>query len=270
MGHRLALILVTAFWLLMNALLWRAEYGARGGAGSPVPAQFIWHRMLTAPDSSSLSILHHGKKIGFCHWVTSVAEEMSQLQSDAAPPEGMVRRATGYHVQLDGNAAVEEMGAQLRFDGAVSLATNHVWQDFNARLIIRPFVLEVRGDATQKTVSLRAQSERGTFSRVFSLENSAKPEQLLPQVIAAVAVPPWDELGAEAGALGTSASVFPLKWEGRQDSVTIGHSPVRAYRLQAQIMEKYRVVIFTSRVGEILRVELPHNLVLVNDQLASP
>ena len=127
MGSRLMLILVTLFWLTMNALLWRAEFGGGRAAGSPVPPQFIWQRILTAPDSSSLSILHHGKKIGFCHWVTSVAEEMSQLQNDAGPPEGMVRRVTGYRAQLDGNAGVEELGAQLRFDGSVGLATNRAW-----------------------------------------------------------------------------------------------------------------------------------------------
>jgi hypothetical protein len=49
----------------------------------------------------------------------------------------------------------------------------------------------------------------------------------------------------------------------------IGHSPVRTYRLQTRALDKYQITIFISRVGEILRVELPDELVLVNDQLAA-
>jgi hypothetical protein len=60
-----------------------------------------------------------------------------------------------------------------------------------------------------------------------------------------------------------------LKWEGRRDSVLIAHSAVRAYRLETLLLDRYRIAIFVSRVGEILRVELPDEVVLVNDQLAN-
>ena len=35
----------------------------------------------------------------------------------------------------------------------------------------------------------------------------------------------------------------------------------------ARLLDRYPIVIFVSRVGEILRVELPDNLVLVNEGL---
>jgi hypothetical protein len=60
-----------------------------------------------------------------------------------------------------------------------------------------------------------------------------------------------------------------LKWEGREDSMRIGHSPVRTYRLHTRVLDRYQITIFVSRVGEILRVELPDEIVLVNDQLSA-
>jgi hypothetical protein len=40
------------------------------------------------------------------------------------------------------------------------------------------------------------------------------------------------------------------------------------YRLEGRVLERYRLVVWVSRVGEILRVELPGQLHLVNDQLS--
>jgi len=61
---------------------------------------------------------------------------------------------------------------------------------------------------------------------------------------------------------------FGLKWEANNDSILIGHSRVRVFRLQTRFLD-FKVIIFVSRVGEILRVELPHGVLLLNDQLAS-
>jgi hypothetical protein len=47
----------------------------------------------------------------------------------------------------------------------------------------------------------------------------------------------------------------------------VRHASVRAYRLKTRILDRYDIVIFVSRVGEILRVELPDEIVLTNDQL---
>ncbi|HYG35772.1 MAG TPA: hypothetical protein VEC99_13360, partial [Clostridia bacterium] len=82
----------TLFWVTMNVLLWRAEYGNHATTGSAIPAHVVWEKILTAPDSSSLTILHNGKKIGFCHWLTSIGEDLSKMKPDDAAPEGMVER----------------------------------------------------------------------------------------------------------------------------------------------------------------------------------
>ena len=55
-----AFILVTAFWVAMNVLLWRAEYGSRN-AGVPVPLDLVCRKILTAPDASAMSVFQDGQ-----------------------------------------------------------------------------------------------------------------------------------------------------------------------------------------------------------------
>jgi len=44
---------------------------------------------------------------------------------------------------------------------------------------------------------------------------------------------------------------------------------VRAYRLQTRLLDRFQALIFVSSVGEILRIELPDEIILVNDQLTN-
>ena len=69
-----------------------------------------------------------------------------------------------------------------------------------------------------------------------------------------------------AGAPANSLALG-LDWEARSDWLKVGHSRVRVYRLEARLLDKHRVVVIVSRVGEILRVELPSEITLVNDAL---
>src|SRR6267143_7113541 len=99
MFARIVFLLIALLWVTMNVLLWRAEYGVRDNAGSAVPVKMVWRKILTAPDSSSLSIYQRGEKIGFCHWVTGVGEAFSKL--DEAPPEGMAGKIANCRIQFD-------------------------------------------------------------------------------------------------------------------------------------------------------------------------
>ncbi len=44
---------------------------------------------------------------------------------------------------------------------------------------------------------------------------------------------------------------------------------MRVYRLEARLLGRFRAVILVSLEGEILRVELPDDIVLTNDVLTS-
>jgi hypothetical protein len=269
MTSRIALFLVTAFWVTMNILLWRAEYGQRGTAGSAVPAEVVWRKILTAPDSSSLTIFHHGKKIGFCHWLTSVGEELSQIQEDTGSPEGMVRRIIGYRLQLEGNVSTDKAGNRIRFESALALTTNQLWQDFNLRIVLRPTVLEVHSFASQQRVQFNVDDGEQKFERVIKFSELQNPQALLKEFGGPIAGGLLNTFGVFGAQPQNAALKAGLKWEGREDSMRIGHSPVRTYRLQSHLLDRYQITIFVSRVGEILRVELPDEIVLVNDQLAA-
>lgn len=269
MISRIALILVTGFWVTMNVLLWRAEYGQHSSAGSAVPAEVVWRKILTAPDSSSLTILHHGKKIGFCQWMTSIGEELSQIQEETGAPEGMIRRIMGYRLQLEGNVSSDHVGNRVRFEGSLTLTTNQIWQDFNLRIILRPTVLEVHSSAREQRVRFNVDDGEQKFERVIKYSQLNNPQALLQEFggpIAGGLLNNFAAFGAQAQGAALNAG---LKWEGREDSMRIGHSPVRTYRLQTRLLDRYHVTIFVSRVGEILRVELPDEIVLVNDHLAA-
>ena len=42
MASRIALIAAGLFWVLMNGLLWQAEWGDRFASGSEMPPALIW------------------------------------------------------------------------------------------------------------------------------------------------------------------------------------------------------------------------------------
>ena len=66
MRSRFLFLFITLFWLTMNFLLWRSEFGGHQKVGSAVSLDVVVEKILTAPDASSLEVYHHGNKIGFC------------------------------------------------------------------------------------------------------------------------------------------------------------------------------------------------------------
>lgn len=268
MISRIVLIVLTLFWLTMNVLLWRAEYGRHGSAGSAVPADVVWRKILTAPDSSSLSIFHHGKKIGFCHWTSRIGEELAQITEDSSSPEGMIRHIRGYGLQVEGNVSSDEVGNRIRFESSLTLTTNQLWQDFNVRLILRPTVFEIHSSASEERVRLQIDDGEEKLERVIKFSELQNPQALFREFGGPLAGQLLSNFGMLGAQVQASAIQAGLHWEGREDSMRIGHSPVRTYRLQTRLLDRYQITIFISRVGEILRLELPDEILLINDQLA--
>lgn len=265
MVNRITFGLLAGFWATMNVLLWRAEYGRKASLGSSVPARVVWEKILTSPDSSSLTIWRHGKKIGFCHWITSVSEDLSRLSSNESAPEGMVRDITNYRLELDGNVLVSEPNDRLRFDTHVTLGKSKGWQTFDLRLTLRPNTWQVRSAASERRAEFDWQEGAETFSRSFSFDELEHPQALVQELGGPVAAAFLNARGLWPGS--TNESVATIQWAARHESIRLGHSPVEVYRLQTQVLNRFEVVVFVSRAGEILRVELPEDVILVNDQL---
>ncbi len=255
----------------MNVLLWRVEYASRGEPGSLVPPRLVWRKILTAPDSSSLVIFHHGKKIGFCHWSTSIGQELATT-TEQDSDEGRVSKVAGYRLQLEGNLSIPESGVRARFDGNLALRGDESWQEAALRLNLKPALWDIRSIAAEKTVRLKVEEEHSRFERTFKFDEFRNPATLLAEFAGPSGMGTLSTLGfVDLPALSTiQPSMISPKWLARQDTVTIAHSAIRAYRLSTRLLGKFDFVIFASRVGEILRVELPDEIVLVNDQLATP
>jgi hypothetical protein len=271
MVSRFALLLVTLFWLTMTFLLWQSEYGARNETADRVPVEVVWRKMLTAPDISSMDVFHHHQKVGYCRWTANSGQEqgLRKIVADEFPPEPFAEGAGGYRLELEGNLALEELPARARFDLTLKLATNQLWQEFDLRFILRRKTWLIRSLASEQSVHLRTESGEGTSEQLFKMANVQSLQGLLQEFdlppsfefLTAIGWPSESKLTAPAPSLG-------LVWEGWNDRITIGHSSVRAYRLKARLFDRYKIVVIVSRVGEILRVELPDGWDLVNDRVA--
>src|SRR5581483_115910 len=273
MPPRLTLLVVTLFWVTMNVLLWRSEFGASKHVGSPLPSAVVWQKILTAPDNSSLEILHHGVKIGYCRWSAAVGQNgaASKLILSDAAPDGLMERPISYRIDFEGTVMLDQPTNRLRFDLSVQFDTNHVWQEFRVRLNMRPAAVELYARAAEEVIHVHLDGEEGRIERTIKTADLLNPQALARELDLPAALPLgtlWTFGLPRANNSKTQMSLG-LAWEARNDWVTIAHTSVRAYRLQAPLLDRYRVVVMVSRVGEILRVELPDDLAFVNEQLSS-
>src|SRR4051812_1866957 len=158
---RAVFILVTAFWLTMNVLLWQTQFGSRKSQGT-VPVDTVWEKALTAADDSSLTVFHHGKLVGACHLRTAVGEEWAKV-GDENVPTGPLAKTRGYRLWLDGSAIVPELTNRVRFDGELRLDKKRQWQDLNLRLTMRPMTWEIHSLAAEKKLHVKVQDGQSTY-----------------------------------------------------------------------------------------------------------
>jgi hypothetical protein len=271
MLSRAVFILVSAFWVIMNILLWRAEYGRHNLLGGEVPARVVWQKMLTAQDASTLAITHHGRRIGFCRWGTSVAEEHATggTTTEEAAPEGMVKKPTGYRIDSGGIVEVGDSYNHLRFDLRADFSANQEWKEFHLQLNLRPTAWEFRATAADQVLRIRIDDGATQTQRALKFSELSSPEALLQKF-----ADPFSAAVLNAGALLSGPQSLHslaggVTCEARNGWIKIGRASVRAYQLEVHLIERYRAAVFVSRAGEILRVELPDELALVNEQLTN-
>jgi hypothetical protein len=257
-----AFFLVAAFWVAMNVLLWRAEYGSRN-VGIPVPLDLVCRKILTAPDASSLSVYQDGQKMGFCEFSTSVEQEMAKLDEDQPPPEGLVARA-GYQIRLNGNVAFGNFTNRVKFDGRVEFSPRRDWRELDLKFSTHSATVEIHSLATNQIVSVQITTDGSTDSRVFTFADLQNPNTLLRVLN--------DNFGGGfAGDLDlpalptTPALARNISWEARRDRLMIGREAVSAYRLETRVLGQ-PIVIHVSTLGEILRAELPGGITATLDE----
>ncbi|NBV23087.1 MAG: hypothetical protein EBS05_14365 [Proteobacteria bacterium] len=265
----------------MNVLLWRSEF--RGsGEGTPVPLAKVWEKILRAPDDSDLEIFHRKKKIGHLRWAANAGEAASTNTPTASDnlEEGMVRKVGSYTLDiLDGRVDIGEgRNRFVRFTMNTSFTTNHQWQNFAVQLTQRPMSLGLNASATNETLAVDFTQGDDRFNRSFTFAQLRDPKLLLKEVLGPVPLGllTGGMLGglADAGVAPEFAALPALQkmslgvqWDSRQDWLKIGSAKLRCYRLQTRLLEKHQITVYVSRVGELLRVELPNEIVLQNTRM---
>jgi hypothetical protein len=264
--------LVALFWVIMNLLLWRSEMSASRAVGSPVPAEAVWDRILTAPDDSALEIFHRGRKVGWCRWVPKVEEAVAVVpgpETGDTPdaPEGRVTRVTGYSLTLDGNVALEDPTQRVRFSGQLEFDAGKRWRTFSLKLALRPNSFEVRADAAREEVTFQMGEKPNAWEQRFAFNQLAQPEAVLAAF--GLPLPPgWLQTLLPGAARSDAPSLaLGLRWEARQDWLQLGSARARAYRVAARLLDHHEAVAMISRVGEVLRLELPGGVSLVSEAL---
>ena len=252
----------------MNVLLWRSELGNGSEMGSGLPVETVWHKVLLAPDNSRLEIRRHGKKIGYGTWLPSVGEDLASNKRllEEIVPEGMIQEPSGYSIDFGGNFSIENL-TRLRFNFDLRLSTNHQWQDFRLHLSVRPSAWEIQASAADGTVKFTSDDDTGHREQIFKIADLQKPEKIFQTA----AWPLSSSIIAALGLPGTPGQTRPaalgLKWEAHNSWLKMANARMRVYRLQARLLDRFQIVIFISPEGEILRVDLPDEIVLLNDKL---
>jgi len=258
---RLAFLLILAFWVVINVLLWRLEYGTSPGEMS-VPPELVWQKILTAPDPSSLTIYQNRQRAGYCEFSTSVEQAMAKLDEDQPPPEGLVPK-NGYKLHFDGNVILGDFTNRLRFNGYVQFSSARSWRELSLKLSTPAGTAEIQSTAAKQTVRFKISSKDVNFERVVSFADLQNPNALLSQFGGS-----FDDV--MPGSLALPMAPWPsaadmLHWEARRQRVTIAHQVVGAYRLETRLFD-HPIVIYTSPVGEIFRVDLPGGISAVLDE----
>ena len=262
MISRLTFLLIAAFWVAMNLLLWRAEYDSHG-TGVRVPAALVWQKILTAPDISSLNVFESGERMGFCEFSTRVEQEMAALDESNAVPKKINSRA-GYQIRFNGNVSLGDYTNRLMFNGQIEFSRQREWRELNLKLSSRPATIEIHSLAAEQNVQLTITSDGITNETVFSFAELQNPNIL------------WRAFTGNLGEWATGldlpiASPTPsilaqnIHWEAHLDRLMLGNESVPAYRLETRVLDR-PVVIYVSMLGEILRVELPGGVIASFDQ----
>ena len=181
-------------------------------------------------------------------------------------PEGMVDEPSSYMLDVIGSLTLEGAN-RFRFSFEVKFSTNQEWLEFSMHVTLRPTVVEVRATAAEGKVHFRFDDAGARTDRSYTFEELQHPEKILREFGGALLPGLVGALGFDLQGPRSSAPAVGLRWTAREDKLKVGASFMRVYRLQTLILDHFPIVIYVSRIGEILRIELPDEIVLANDAL---
>lgn len=262
MTARIALVTTALFWLVMNGLLWQSEWGDRFTADSGIDPGLVWRKLLDAPDSSTLTIRHQGRPLGTLEWHPSVLETP---RGDTTPAiEGMVSTPAGHHLRVSLRFSGEDNPLnRVMVLGNIDLSPSNTLDRLQVRVDQRPRSWEILTEGGSDRVRVVSEEGRRRFEQSFETRNLAALQVMAAPYLAALPagmVPP--ETWNRPESIARSVTV-----EARSDWMQVGRSRVKVHRVTARLPGKLEATAFISRAGELLKVQLPDRLQLVNEAI---
>ena len=262
---RLLFVAVAGFWVTMNVLFWRSEFG-ESGTETPVPVSFVWKKILTTPDTASLNVYQKNQRIGFCEFSTGIARQMSALDQDKVPPEGL-SGPPGYRVHFSGNVSWGQLTHRLKFSGEFLFSPQRDWQEIELKLNARPTSVDITSIATNQTVEVRIANGGEVVEHHFTFAELRNPGQLMHTLLGNFA--DFFLGGLDLGELIPRDTAQKIQWTACRTRIKVGGENVPAYRLQTSLLGN-TVTLHVSTLGDILRVELPGNITARIDEWTRP
>ena len=267
MWSRSIFVLIAAFFVVMNVLLWRAEIANRNKPGPLVPIENVWRRMITAPNPSTLEIQHRGEKIGLLHWMPSVAEAARKEKlARIEMPEGMVRSPVSFDIDCSGTVFFSPE-QRMRFSFDLKVSTNYAWQEFSLTFNMRPASWELFSVATNQTLGFRMDDGVRRTVRTWTYQDLRRPERILNDLAGPLLPGLFAMIGGPLNLTEVTQVASRLHWEARNERFLMGNARVRVYRLHLRLLDGYEATVLVSPIGEILRVDLPGEISFIHEDL---
>lgn len=274
MSNRIIFITITAFWVVMNVLLWREE--SRGGTSSQIPFQTVAQRLLESADTSTLQIRQRGASIGQFRWTPAVLHDAASATNQLVD-EGMVLNRTGYAVDFDVNLLSGAAGLRGRGSGHLEFNADRSWRSLEFRFTEKPMTYEFSLGATNAQLNLHVR--QGTdviFNQVFPLNDPALLVSTLDGALGGFGLLTpglLSGLGIFAGADRTNQTAAALppnvfQWEARTAELRISQQKVRAYQITLRLLNRYQADVWVGRDGRVLRADLPEGIELRDENLS--
>ena len=265
---------VFVFWAVMSGLLIRSEFGELHTTGIRIPPDVVWRKAVLATDPSLLAVTYHGvtNRIGSFKCVPGILEEVPDVSTNdlnADLPEGMAHALAGYSLDLDGTLLMflDPLTNHLRISLNLRTDTNLVWQTLHLQLGLRPETWTVEADAARQTVRVRTEGGGVSEEKIYPFADLSNPDRLLRQFGGLFL--PEVFTGLLGAGRPSSSAPFQVEVDARKDHrLKLGSQRLRCLRLRLSFLGRYRATLYLNpQSGEILRLDLPNQVSLVNETL---
>jgi hypothetical protein len=266
MWTRLLAFVFGTFWLVMLGLLCWSEFGGRRHLGSGASVATVWNKMLNSPDFSALVIHYGNEDIGYCKWAPTILQSSAKStgSEDARNLEGMVRDVVGYNLTLDGAFTLPGDKNRYSFKLKLNFSKADQWRDFDFKFNDSATTVRLTSVATTKELELKVEGATELQTRI-DFDDLRNPGQLVGQLGGPLAALAFANLPFLPRGTNGSPALASLAWDAQYDWIRILNQRVQCYRLSTRVLDRHEIVVYISRVGEVLRIELPAGVTMVND-----